>query len=254
MRFKAIIGLTAASLFVQGCGSIGNSVYGPKRPFQAGYMGNVKSCPGTSPDNFLEDKFVKLACISADDPFNDSKAREMMEASFALTNAQCTDFFAQKAGTQATVETIRSSVAPVLTLLTGVLSIVNFKNDVNGSKRADWEKLLSLSSTATLAGLTVFEQQFLFSADNIDDVRELTMQALSQYKISVRNLQGHTFYTSVDYVLGYHMNCTPGKIKSLVKQAIKDKKVNVIDRNSGASVAPAIAPAATQAGANLIAQ
>lgn len=223
------------------------------RPFQAGKMGGVTSCSadGAGPGNsYLEDRFVRLACTSAADTANDAKARAMLDASFSMTNSRCVDFFAQKAGTQTGVNTFRSSVAPVLALLTGVLSIVNFKNDANGSKRADWEKGLSLASTATLAGLSIYEENFLFSAENIDDVRGLTKHALDEYKKSVMGLKNHTFDTAVDYALEYHMICTPGKIKSLVKQAIRDKKIEIVDRSTG--LPPTGGPAVAAAGAPVV--
>lgn len=254
MRSGMVATLLVSAIGLQGCASMSNSLYGPQRPFQAGKMGGVASCPANAAgQNFLEDRFVAAACGSASSSLSDadSKARAMLEASFSLTNARCTDYFAQKAGTQTGVNTFRSSIAPVLTLLTGVLSIVNFKNDINGSKRADWEQGLSLASTAALAGLTVYEENFLFSAENIDDVRGLTKHAMSEYRTAVLNLQGHTFDTSVDYTLEYHMICTPGKIKGLVKQAIRDKKITVVDRGTGATVAPAVAPAPAPAGVGL---
>lgn len=245
MRNFMIPTLAISLIGLQGCSATQNSLYGPTRPFQAGYMGDVKACGENGiRTNFLEDRFVDLACLSKSTPKNPIAAVDMLESSFSLTNARCTDFFAQKAGTQTTVNTLRSTVAPVLTLLTGVLSIANFKNDTNGSKRADWEKGLSLASTATLAGLSIYEENFLFSAENIDDVRGLTKHAMAEYRKKVLSLTGHSFDTSVDYVLEYHMICTPGSIKGLVKSAIKDKKITVVDRGAAAGLGVAATPAA----------
>ncbi|WP_448657954.1 hypothetical protein ACPVPU_10830 [Sphingomonas sp. CJ99] len=247
-RTKTVIAV-AAALMVQACSY---SVHGPIRPFQAGYLGDTLSCddPTGIRTSVLEDRFVAAACASAAASSDNDLAIAMLETSFSMTNARCTDFFADKAGNQARANIVRSSVAPVLTLLTGVLSIVNIKNDVDGEKRADWERGLTLASTATLAGLTVYEENFLFSADNIDDVRGLTKHAMAQYRQTVLRMTNHTFDTSVDYALEYHMICTPGKIKSLVKQAIKDKKIEVIDRAAQPVVA-GVAATPPDAGASL---
>ncbi len=218
-------------------------------------MGGITSCQSlTSHGDFLQDRYISAACASAASPQDDALAKAMLQTSFSLTNARCTDYFAQKAGSQSEVNIARSIVAPALTLLTGVLSIVNFKNDLNGAKRAEWEKGLSLASAATLAGLTIWEENFLFSSENIDDVRSLTNHAMAEYRIAVLKLTNHTFDTNVDYVLQYHMICTPGKIKGMVKQAIKDKKITVVDRSTDTPIAPAnvpAVPAAAPAGASL---
>lgn len=248
----------ASSLALQGCATASNSLYGPQRPFQAGRVGSVTTCAQRAGENFLEDRFVDAVCnavrIDSDSSSTaaskDASARAMLDASFSLTNARCTDYFAEKAGTQTIAKTARSSVAPLLALFTGILSIVNIKNDVNGAKRADWEKGLTLASTATLAGLSIYEENFLFSAENVDDVRTLTKHAMSEYRTSALSLKDQTFDTAVEYSLEYHMICTPGKIKSLVKKAIQDKKIEVVDRSSGQNPAAAgVAP--TAAGATL---
>lgn len=246
MRWRDTTASLIALVSLEGCG---NSLYGAERPFQAGMMGGFKSCDAfaderTKDPGILQSRFVAAACASSLQSNDDNLARTMLETSFSLTNARCTDYFAEKAGSQTSLNIARSIVAPAITLLTGVLSIVNFKNDLNGARRADWEKGLSLASAASLAGLTIWEENFLFSAENIDDVRSLTNQAMAEYRISVLKLTNHTFDTNVNYVLQYHMICTPGKIKGLVKQAIKDKRVTVVNLSASAAPVPLVAPVA----------
>lgn len=247
MRKRAATASAIALLSLQACS---NTLYGPERPFQAGKMGGITACsPGNADKGFLANRFLKAACASEALPKDDTLARVMLDTSFSLTNARCTDYFANKAGSQSELNIARSIVAPALTLLTGILSIINFKNDVDGARRADWEKGLSLASAATLSGLTIWEENFLFSADNIDDVRTLTNSAMSEYRFAVLGLSAHTFDTNVNYVIEYHMICTPGRIKGMVKQAIKDKKITVVAQTTPTAAPPAAAVAPPTVGA-----
>ena len=209
------------ALIVQGCAS--NSVYGPIRAVQAGNIGGVKSCQSTPRGvALLEDRFFTISCQSIAAPTDEAKARAMLEAGFSLIDARCNDFFAQKVGTQLGVRTVKDTIAPVMALLTGVLAIVDFSSE---EKRKDYESILSLGSVAALAGIKVYEDNFLFSADNIDNVRELTTTALKTHAQAARILTQPSPDTSLQYVIENQMICTPGKIRDLVKGAIANGRI-----------------------------
>lgn len=227
-----LVSMMPIVLILQGCAS--NSFYGPIRPIKAGDIAGVKSCdlepPGVA---LLEDRFFNIACQSIADKSHPAKAKAMLDAGFSLVNSRCNDFFAQKVGTQLGVRTSIDAVAPVISLLTGVLSITSFSND---QKRKSYESALSFGSVAALAGLQLYEDNFLFAADNIDDVRDLTTTALKTHALAVKSLGSLNFDTSLQYLIEHQMQCTPGRIKSFVKGAIKNGKFTAIDRNSGDTI------------------
>lgn len=165
----------------------------------------------------------------------------MLEAGFSLVSARCNDFFAQKNGTQLGVRTAFDAVAPVVALLTGILSITNFSN---AQERKDRESVLAFGSVALMAGLKIYESNFLFSADNIENVRELTTTALNTHAQAVRKLTGHTFDTSLSYLIEHQMYCTPSKIRDLAEGAIANGRIKAVDRNTGDELASAGDPAA----------
>ena len=90
MRKRAAAASAIALFSLQGCS---NTLYGPERPFQAGTMGGITACPPDAVDRgFLANRFLKAACASEALPTNDTLARAMLDASFSLTNARCTDY------------------------------------------------------------------------------------------------------------------------------------------------------------------
>lgn len=236
MKKIIFTGLLPIALVLQGCAS--NSVYGPIRPIKAGNIAGVKSCPAPPRKiALLEDRFSGLACESIAMPDNDIKAKAMLDAGFSLVTARCNDYFAQKGGTQLGIRTSIDAVAPVIALLTGVLSITSLSSD---QKRKNYESALSFGSVAALAGLQVYEDNFLFAADNIDDVRELTTTALKTHALAVKSLDKLNFDTALQYLIEHQMQCTPGRIKSFVKGAIKNGKFKAVDRNSGEPITTAV--------------
>lgn len=241
MVFKsrlAISTLIAATVALQGC----NSIYGPVRPIQAGKLGGISSCPPkakitTSSSNspILERLFAEKACASllatgdGKKEGDEEKAKQMFEAGVMLVHARCNDFFAQKAGTQVVTNTAFDSIAPVVALLTGILSITNFQN---ADRRKDYESALAFGSVAVVSGLKVYEENFLFGTDNIASVRNLTVSALDEQAQRVRSLKGEqTFYTAAKYVVQNQMICTPGEIRDRVKNAIEAKKITFTTRD-----------------------
>ena len=225
MKYARIIASIALLASLSACGTVRNSLYGPLRPIQAGTIGGKSSCEGAAKgvDISLEQHFRAKACASMKDPRNSDLALAMFESGSQLVNARCNDFFAQKAGTQTTVNTAFDLVPPVVALLTGILSITDFESDEN---RQDYESALAFGSAATVAGLKVYEKNFLFSAENTESVRKLTIDTLSQHANTVRNLKSgsHSFYTSTQYVIENQMICTPGRMRDLVSGAIETKR------------------------------
>jgi hypothetical protein len=254
-KTRMLIVATALAVLLQGCSSTRNSFYGPIKPIGGGYIGGQTSCEGfTASAANLEEHFRGNACASLASPDDKLLAKRMYESGFALVHARCNDFFNQKAGTQLGINTAFDSIAPVVALLTGILSIVNFKND---ARRADYESALAFGSVAVVSGLKVYESNFLFAAENVESVRELTVSAINTHANGVRALDNPTFYTSAQYVIQNQTICTPGHIRDLVKRAITDKRFTAVARDTqeilGVPAAPAVAgtPPKAEAGATI---
>lgn len=225
MKKISILTLTLSGLLLSGCVGAKNSLYGPARPIQAGKIGGFSACsnPAVDPGESLEAHFRAKACASMARPNDAPLALGMFKSGSRLVHARCNDFFAQKAGTQTGVNTAFDLVPPVVALLTGVLSITDFNN---ADDRKDYESALAFGSASITSGLKVFEANFLFSAENVESVRKLTVDTLNQHAQTVESLdpKSHSFYTSTQYVIENQMICTPGKMRDLVSGAIESKK------------------------------
>src|SRR5215217_5274633 len=119
----------------------GNTVYGPRRLIQGGYVddGNVnggrRNCPtvrqldSTGNPLNLTHRFFDLACDSLRDPRNTALANAMMDAGITLNRMRCNDFFAQRAGNQTRERILRGAIAPVSALITGIIGVSDFATD-----------------------------------------------------------------------------------------------------------------------------
>ncbi|MAC59435.1 MAG: hypothetical protein CMH85_14410 [Novosphingobium sp.] len=182
--------------------------------------------------SLLEDRFIVAACASLNASDDEAKAKAMFEAGFTLVGARCNDFFAQKNGTQTGVRIASQSVLPMVSLITGVLSI----SGMSEGKRQDWDTALGFGSTAALASIKIYEDNFLFSSDNIENVRALTATALNTHGAAVRKTTGMTFDTSLQYLIEHQMICTPGRIRDLAQNAIATGKLKAVERTSGTTI------------------
>lgn len=217
-----------ASLMVSACG---NTVYGPKRLVQAGDfdgrptpVGLTGNCPISGPpatnDQSLDltKHFFNTACASFRDANDPVKARRMMNAGVTLTMTRCNDFFAQRAGNQTRARVLREAIPPVSALLTGIIGLANFDTDEG---RQEAIQILGLGQTATVAGLEVFQREFLFDSQNVFSVRNLTMRALDEHSSQILDSDSG-FYPATRHLIEHQMICTPASILELVTQAIDD--------------------------------
>lgn len=246
LRGKLLVGsLLFAGLALQGCSQARNSFYGPLRPVQAGQVGSASSCSENRDGlAWLERRFVEQACASQNSPTDPSLAKDMFTAGATLVAARCNDYFAQKAGSQTGVRTAGDLVMPIVGLLGGIVSLANMSE----AARKDWGSALSFGSTAVLAGLKTYEANFLFSANNIENVRTLTTSALMVHSQGVQAAQGLTFDSSVQYLIEHQMMCTPGSILHRTQEAIANQSLRAFNRSTGGDLTPgsgAATPAAT---------
>jgi len=222
---KKLFSCIVLSSLLTGCGA---TVYGPNR-----LVNNVKIEPvldltcqtdgevsATNPIkniNFQTDFFSK-ACDSYRTPGDRGKARIMLESGVTLNWMRCGDFFRQRAGNQTRQRIVRRSIAPISALITGVLGVIDF-NTVDGQQEA--LQILGLAQTATLAGLEIYESEFLFGASNINSVRKLTMRDLDTHSRSILAQDDLNFYRVTRHLIDHQLRCTPANILELTQAAIE---------------------------------
>jgi hypothetical protein len=243
MRGKIFTFSVLAALLLSGCG---NSVYGPRRLIWAGYAdggrpevegGSAKACPAQpQPAGVdLTDHFYTTACMSLRAPGDAAAARIMMEAGTTLSRMRCNDFFAERAGNQARQRIIRRAVLPVSALITGLIALRDFKTE---DGRSEAVQLLGLGQTATIAGLELYEAEFLFGSANVNSVRLLTMRALDEHAARILE-SGAGFYAAARHLIDHQMVCTPANILALSQDAIRTGAISASE-----PVIPAAQPAA----------
>jgi hypothetical protein len=143
-----------------------------------------------------------------------------------LARANCDDFFTDAALLQRRTNLAHDTIAPVLGVITAVLALRGVSNSDNTLK------ILSIGSTAALAGISLIDQHFLFGAENIKEVRDLTFQALDVHAAAIEALAPQTFDAGVQQIIDHQVICTPASILGLTKQAIAAGRVEAETRTS----------------------
>lgn len=233
--FKAILFAVACGLLTTACG---NTVYGPRRLLQGGFVDDgddaaQRHCPAersattraVSPMNLTYD-FHDKACDSLRAPSDTAMARLMMDAGVTLNRMRCNDFFAQRAGNQTRERVLRGAIAPVSALLTGIIGIVDFNTDAG---RQEAIQILGIGESATIAGLELYETEFLFGAANVNSVRTLTMRAADEHAAGIL-AQNVGFYTAARHLIDHQMICTPANILELAQTAIREGRIEQATR------------------------
>ena len=172
---------------------------------------------GSAQLNNLELNFSRLVCRSLADSGNATKAADMLQGGATLVKVRCNDYFAAKGTSQEKARLTRSLIAPVSALFTSVFAVVNFSSE---KRESDYLALLAAGSTFANAGLKIYEEQFLFNADNINSVRGLTMRALDTHRAAILAASPLTFDTAIRQLTDHEMICTPASILDLTRSAI----------------------------------
>lgn len=206
-----------------------NTIYGPRRLIHndAVDYGDEESsrCSsskiGGADGADLVQNFFYTACASINNRWSPAVAKEMIEAGVTLNRVRCTDFFAERAGHQTQERIVRGTIAPLSALLTGIIAIANFKSD---DSRKDAIQILGIGQSATIAGLELFESEFLFGAANVNSVRTLTMRALDEHAAGIL-AEDTNFYGAARHLIDHQMICTPANILELSQDAIREGRV-----------------------------
>lgn len=163
--------------------------------------------------NGLTGRFATSEGLSRAKQTEDALARQMLEDGFALIYANCDLFFTSAGQTQRWLMVTRDTVGAVGTLAASVMALHDASNNAVAN--------VALATGLTFAGLDIYTKNFLFAAENIDAVRELTTHALNVHSEAVRDQSPLTYASVSVHLLDNQNICTPASILALVRQAIK---------------------------------
>jgi hypothetical protein len=161
----------------------------------------------------LTGRFATSEAASHEAQSDDPLARQMLEDGFALIYANCDLFFSSAGQTQRWLMVTRDSVGAVGTLAASVMALHGASNNAVAN--------VALATGLTFSGLDIYTKNFLFAADNIDAVRELTTHALNVHSGAAREQTPLTYASVSVHLLDNQNICTPASILALVRQAIK---------------------------------
>ena len=240
MNSKYLIGAFAlVSVALSGCSS--PAFVGPPRLVRLAHIDGAVGAPSfecnrgvftggsaAGEDDLLRHnlgyQFSEKVCASmyADEANAETRATAMLESGFTLVKVRCNDFFAVKASNQTTARLLRSLLQPLTVAITSTFSVIDFGSE---SEESDALALLAAGSALAGAGIDIYEEQFLFDADNIDAVRGLTMRALDAHRTEVLARDPDAFDPAVRQLVDHQMICTPASILGLVRNAIDSGEI-----------------------------
>lgn len=163
----------------------------------------------------------------------DDKSAAMFEAGRTLIYANCSDFFADAGRTQTQLVVWKDAIGLLGTLVAGVIAL----DGGGGTGDLDRLAVVSLGSSAALSGIDIYTQRFLFAAENVDSVRELTLNALSAHAAKVKEDKPTTYEAASRHLLDNQALCLPPRIAMLARDAIKKGDVVAYTGSGGAASA-----------------
>ena len=148
--------------------------------------------------------------------------RLFMRAGFALTYAKCNEYIQGKSRNQRRVNVWRDTIAPITALATGVIALADSGETINNDVLA----ALSLTTNAANSGFKIYEERYLFGAENVNSVRRLVLAALTADSAQALETSDAklTYGQSVIHLINNQAICSPSNILEMVSDAIDQSK------------------------------
>lgn len=178
--------------------------------------------------NLLEN--FRAAAQTAQTSRTSESYKQFMRGGFALIYARCNAYFDEKGNAQATSNLVRSSIAPIAALVTGIFSLHNYKSPDNAER--DF-RYLSLGSSTAVAALDVYTENFLFGAENIESVREMTREELSVHAGTALEMNPRSLEEAALQIIDNQVICTPSHILKSTRTAIANERFRAAATGSG---------------------
>jgi len=147
-------------------------------------------------------------------------AKRLLDAGFSLIANNCAEYFARRGNVQQGLSLFRDTTSALFPIATGAIATTGITTTA--------VPILSLLQAGTTGGINVTAQNFLFGADNIDDVRILTLNAIAAHSSGVRKARAASpeeanFDWAVIQLMDNQALCKPPRILSLSKEAINKR-------------------------------
>lgn len=155
-----------------------------------------------------------------DPTIGDLKA--FMQTGFTLVHLGCNAYIEQKADRQRSMSVARDSFAPFTALITGIIGLAN-----DGDTDSDYLTALALTTTAISAGFDIYEERFLFGANNVNEVRNLILtNQLAHANTAMTEIdQNPSYNQAIIHLMKNQMTCSPAEILEKVNEAIENGTV-----------------------------
>lgn len=191
----------------------------------------VGSKPVANPDAEIVDMhyaFQQAMVTAARDP-NDKSTVAMRDAGMVLTYTQCDRFFRKAAHNQMRTNVVADVITTLATLSGGALALVNWSNDNTKDKVI---AAITLGAAAGRAMIDINTRNFLFGAENVDNVRDLTLRAMTKHQQDVNALGPLSYGDTVINLVNHQNICTPRHVALMVKEAISAGQFSAGERRS----------------------
>jgi hypothetical protein len=161
---------------------------------------------------------------------NDTQdATRLLSSGMSLIDVNCRDYFRREGRFQQVLYFTRDTANVLAPIAAGALALA--KESTNAVA------ILTLSTTATAGLISTIASDFLFNANNIDDVQTLVMTELSSHEDGVNqnvksNPNAVTFDWAVQQLADHQNRCLPAHILSITKQAIRSGVIQSYNEGS----------------------
>jgi hypothetical protein len=191
--------LTLLAILTAGCSE---TFHGPPP-----IIGSIGPTLPTATDGLVAKFSASAKAAYGDDRF----AKAMLDDGYSLIYTNCQEYFRAAGKTQQILIVARDFLGTVGTLVTGVIAVAHASKDAT-----------AIAALVTATGYSVTDniaKEFLFSSDNVDSVRELTLTKMADFynKIPVDKI---TYNSTTRYLTDIQNYCSLRKIAALVKDAI----------------------------------
>ena len=171
-----------------------------------------------SPANFALTSLLESRFRAAYSTPNSQTLTELHELGYQTVRANCHEWFRHMGSNERRSRLTRNLLTPITNVVNGLLALHDFSQ--NPDRKEDWLALITLGSSATVSGLDIYDEQFLFRAENIDSVRTMTMKDLRD-AFEAQEPNRSSFGTVVNHLLQLQNECLPSHIAGRVREKIR---------------------------------
>jgi hypothetical protein len=175
----------------------------------------------TEQENYvLVKRFKDSAEAAAGGSPSQPQLQTMLDDGLGLINAHCNDFFRSSGERQSKLMVLSDAVASFGTLASAALAIA----DHDGHNTSNALAIVTLGTSTAMAGIDIYTRRYLFGAENIYAVRELTLNAQAAHADKARTLKPLSYQAVLRHLFDNQALCAPSQITILAREAIQNGK------------------------------